>query len=685
MSAPQRMIGCGPLLLACLACICTNAATAAVPPPAEAFGKIPNISNVELNPKGNLLGWADNSGAEQKIVIFDLDANALKGTHNVGSGAKLRGLDWADDETLLIHVSLTHTVSTTARDNPSEWLRTIAVDAVRGEARILLMTDPERSWVTGARVVALRTATPKTVIMSSWDFSMTKKGREIDSRLIGGRKDSGWVYSLFEVSTRTGNGKLIHQGTHLTSDWIVDKNGNPVARSEWDAERGIFRLVAKDGGGWKDIYQQQDIGLGVYGLTSDESAIVAVGSNGEQLSKAWAIALDGSGAKVLLEDPHNDIESVIRDGYSWAPIGARVGGPEPKTLWLDSKAEARQKALTRTFAGHGVEIHGRSESGSRVLARVADHSTPATYYLVDFTKGTADIVGEDYPALEKVPLGEVRTISYKARDGKEIPAYVTTPPGAVAENLPLVVLPHGGPEARDEPDFDWLAQFLATRGYAVLQPQFRGSTGFGEAHRKAGYGEWGGLMQDDVTDGVKALIDQRLADPQRACIVGASYGGYAALAGAAFTPDLYACAASVNGVSDLPAMLGYESKQGGKESDALAYWRQHIGSAFDAKVINKSPTRAAARIRVPILLLHGVDDTVVPVAQAEAMSRKLQELGKPYKLVKLPGEDHWLSRSSSRVQVLKELESFLAAHLGTVPRKLTATAPSASDTPSTLH
>jgi dipeptidyl aminopeptidase/acylaminoacyl peptidase len=179
------------------------------------------------------------------------------------------------------------------------------------------------------------------------------------------------------------------------------------------------------------------------------------------------------------------------------------------------------------------------------------------FYLVDFATGRADIAGESYPGLAGVTLGEVRFIDYAARDDVEIPAFLTLPPGLGEKNLPLVVLPHGGPHAHDTGDFNWWTQFLATRGYAVLQPQFRGSTGYGAAHRKAGYGQWGGLMQDDVTDGVKAMIKNGLADPARICIAGASYGGYAALAGAAFTPEMYACAISVNGISDLPALLGY--------------------------------------------------------------------------------------------------------------------------------
>src|SRR5262249_29699108 len=152
-----------------------------------------------------------------------------------------------------------------------------------------------------------------------------------------------------------------------------------------------------------------------------------------------------------------------------------------------------------------VTVYGRSANGQRAVARVEGPAHPPVYYLVDFAAHKADIVGEEYPALANVPLGEVRAITYKARDGTLIPGYLTLPPGASDKNLPLIVLPHGGPEARDDYRFDWLAQFIAVRGYAVLQPQFRGSTGFGEAFRRAGYRQWGGLMQDDVSDGVRAL------------------------------------------------------------------------------------------------------------------------------------------------------------------------------------
>jgi dipeptidyl aminopeptidase/acylaminoacyl peptidase len=238
----------------------------------------------------------------------------------------------------------------------------------------------------------------------------------------------------------------------------------------------------------------------------------------------------------------------------------------------------------------------------------------------------------------------------------------------VERDLPLVVMPHGGPEDRDETGFDWLAQFLASRGYAVLQPQFRGSTGLGRAHANAGRQQWGLRMQDDVTDGVRALITEGIVDPKRVCIVGWSYGGYSALAGAAFTPDLYACAASIGGVSDLPVMLATISRDSGRESDAFAYWREHIGSPFNADVIGKSPARAAMAVRAPVLLLHGTDDTVVPIEQSRLMATALRAAKKPVELIELTGEDHWMKTSSeSRIRTLTELERFLWKYIGGAP------------------
>ncbi|MGH8223986.1 MAG: alpha/beta hydrolase family protein, partial [Woeseiaceae bacterium] len=328
-------------------------------------------------------------------------------------------------------------------------------------------------------------------------------------------------------------------------------------------------------------------------------------------------------------------------------------------VWTEPKLDAMQKAIVKAFPGRDALVFDRSADYKRIVARVENASNPPVYYLVDFGKGTADIIGEAYPGLADTALGTLEFLSYRTVDGYEIPAYLTLPPGREPKNLPLVVFPHGGPYARDDAGFDWWAQFLVSRGYVVLQPQFRGSTGFGAELYRAGHKQWGRGMQEDISAGVRYLVAKGLVDPARVCIVGASYGGYAALAGAAFTPDLYACAASINGIADIPHMSGFIREKGGDDSS----WRDRIGDPSDKDVIAFSPSRSIDTIKAPILLVHGANDTVVPVSQSENFARLLEQKGKHHTYVVLPGEDHWLSSSDSRLKLLEALDAFLATHL----------------------
>lgn len=640
-------------------------AAAGAPPPVEAFGRVPQVDNIALSPDGKFVAWDDNSGTQPIVVVFDLEARKQKARFPIAD-SKLRGLQWSDNSTLLVDLSMTQTVRLN-RKRMNEWFRTLAVDVSTGESRLLLFEDQSGELVTGATLLAARTSRPHTVMMAKWTFDETEHRSAAGTRIAGRRQDSGWVYSVFSVDTRTGRGSVVETGSQFTEDWVLDATGTPVARSEWEPSKRTYSILAKDGMGWRNIHTQENVEklerLRTVSVSADGRAVLAIGLSGHKTSKLWSIPLDGSGARVLSEDPARDVIAVLVDSFTAAPIAVELEGISPQRQWLDSRTEARHKALTRAFPERDVWIVDRSENYQRMLVRVEGLSNPPIYYLVDFVTGRADIVGEAYPALSQTKLGSVRAMSYRARDGASIPAYLTLPAGTEEKNLPLVVLPHGGPASRDYLEFDWWAQFLASRGYAVLQPQFRGSTGFGREHRKAGFRQWGGLMQDDVTDGVEWLIEQGVADPRRVCIVGGSYGGYAALAGAAFTPELYACAVSVNGVSDLPMMLNDVETRGGDESDALFYWRDHIGSKSDPKIAEKSPARAAAAIKAPVLLIHGADDVVVPISHSRKMHDALTELGRPVKFVKLAGEDHWLSRSETRVRMLTELESFLDAYL----------------------
>lgn len=225
------------------------------------------------------------------------------------------------------------------------------------------------------------------------------------------------------------------------------------------------------------------------------------------------------------------------------------------------------------------------------------------------------------------------------------------------------MLPHGGPTARDGYDFDYLVQFLASRGYAVLQPQFRGSWGFGDAFEDAGKGEWGGKMQTDLLDGVAAVAASGEIDATRVCIVGASFGGYAALAGATLFPDAYRCAASIAGIGDLAQLMAEEGRLYGRQSGSAQALRNELVASDQAKVLAMSPVRHAAAVKIPILLIHGEKDTVVRVEQSERMADALKAAGKSYELIHLPEENHYLTKTATRTQTLESLERFLAKNL----------------------
>jgi dipeptidyl aminopeptidase/acylaminoacyl peptidase len=636
----------------------------AAPSPVAAFGQRPAMIDVDVNPSGTRLAWIEDTGKSARVIIHDLAAKKDLRTIGVPASLTLYAVYWADDETVLIYQSATQAVSPGGRDT-YEWYRWIAVDASGGDDRMLLMQDGDRQFVTGAELIRRRTAKPGKILMSTLDFSATRYRGQIGTRLSGGRKDSGWISNLYEVDLKSGDGKVVENGTPFTLDWLADEKAERIVRSEWNPQLDQFDVMMKDGGGWRRIYRAAGCGrLSLVALSAENGAVIARGKFcGDERSRLFELPLDGSAARALAEDAEFDVESVITDPIDDKVIGVTLGGGNQGSRWLDPQAERRANGLHKTFPNSTIRVIGRSSNGRRVVVRTESAQQPPIYYLVDYDAKSADIISEQYPHLNGVKLGEVREFNYAARDKYALFGYLTLPPEGADKGLPLVVMPHGGPESRDDPGFDWLAQFLASRGYAVLQPQFRGSSGFGKAHADAGRRQWGLRMQDDVTDAVRAAVERGIADPKRICIVGWSYGGYSALAGAAFTPELYACAASIAGVADLPAILGYENKSSGKESNSVAYWKEHIGPATDPQVIAKSPARSAATIKAPILLLHGTDDTVVPITQARAMARALDAARKPYEFVELPGDDHGLNTSATRVKMATELEEFLAKHL----------------------
>jgi dipeptidyl aminopeptidase/acylaminoacyl peptidase len=622
-------------------------ASAAPPPPAEAFAALPQFSELHISPDGKTLAWQEQSGEIRRIVMFDIASRQERRSVRIEPPMTPHSMTWVDANTLLLQVKVDVTIRRTARGHEYEYYRTLALDLSGGEPRGMLMTGKERT-ITSELLISDKVAKPQTIIMATLDHQYTSSQEPI---------------SLFEVNTRTGDGTRIELGTPYTDQWLVDQDGAPVARSEWHASGKIYRILAKNPSGWHDILHRENHDkLRLYGLTPDNSGVVVLSAAEQGRVSVVALPLDGSSARVLLEDRDHDVAEIIRDGFSGKPVAAVLDGIDDDVRWFDPAAEKRHEVVARAFPGKRVRLSSESEDRLRLIANVDGPSNPPTYYLIDLQTHRADIVGEAYPALRSASLGEAKPVTYKARDGVEIPAYLTLPPDSRGKSQPMVVYVHPGPNLRDHREFDWMAQYFASRGYVVFQPQFRGSSGFGESFRIAGHHQWGGLMQDDVTDGVKALIEQGIADPRRICIVGEDYGGYAALAGVAFTPELYACAISLNGISNLPGQLAYMSEHGFDQEEAI-YWNDDIGSRFDPKVVASSPINAVTKIKSPVLLIYSDQDTLVPPYQSEGFAQALKKSGGSVALVKLSGEDHWLSHTESRVTMLKEVEAFLAKPL----------------------
>ncbi|MEY4590928.1 MAG: hypothetical protein RL497_3004 [Pseudomonadota bacterium] len=323
--------------------------------------------------------------------------------------------------------------------------------------------------------------------------------------------------------------------------------------------------------------------------------------------------------------------------------------------FIDPDYNKVKATAEKAMPGYTIEIISWDDAKKvYTLAAYSDIKTPL-YFLYDRNLKTMDLIGSAYPQLENAQLAKMQETEYPAGDGYKIPAFLTLPDGA-KKSIPFVIFVHGGPWAQDYWGFDNYVQFFANRGYGVLQPQFRGSTGHGTAHKDAGLRQWGRLIQDDINDGAKWLIKQGIADPKHICIVGGSFGGYAAATGLAKTPELYKCGISINGVMDLEKLYDDMARFAGKNLN-----RDLFNDPRNLKV--DSPLHLAEQIKSPLLLLAATKDTVVPFEHSTKMFEKMKKLQKPVSFVELKNGEHWRTIDSNEIEIFKTMEAFLAKEL----------------------
>lgn len=616
----------------------------------EDYAALPSMSLVDLSPSGGRVAMRNIEGGRDFITIFDL---ASKSVVNAVRAENInpRDLEMVNDDDVLVFASEARRAL--GMRGKYEFTATVHFDARTGSTKQLLK---------GARDIYELQSGLGTVVGAAPD------GRSLFMPAAVQRRGSGKpTYGLFRVTLATNEAELLDYGNPHTIDWFVNAQGRILAREDFDDDDDVHSIWALDAEGEEALVFQEETPvprLTLAGVTVDERALVAVArddtSDGTDL---FLLDLDGGGLRAAgIGRDDTTIDRVIAD-VNRRVSGVAFAGLTPRYRFFDRALDARVATIQKSIEGAAVELVDWSEDFDRLLFHVSGSISSGIYALYDGLAGP-QVIGQEYPRIKRpAPVSIVR---YAARDGLEIPALLTTPIDADGDGpLPLIVLPHGGPRANDELGFDWLAQYLASLGALVLQPQFRGSTGQGVEFTQRGFGEWGGAMSTDLDDGVRFLVDQGRVDPDRVCMVGASYGGYAALAAGAFSDFPYRCLVSIGGLSDLADMLLDRRRRQGESAASILYWELQFGaSRRDREALEaRSPVKHAERFQAPVLLLHGRDDTVVNPDQSRDMERALKRAKKPVDLKIMRGEDHWLTQPETRLETLERIDDFLREHL----------------------
>jgi dipeptidyl aminopeptidase/acylaminoacyl peptidase len=489
---------------------------------------------------------------------------------------------------------------------------------------------------------------------------------EPDTVLIAIDEDRNGYPSVYELNVNNGRKTLRERESVPIRRFQTDGRGN-VRLGHGYSNSGEIQYFARLEGEktWRrrlkmKPYSFDDDVLEPIAIAKGKNMAYAVGYY-EGRSALWEMDLtDQREPQLVFSHPHVDVETAVlaSDGRL---LGIWYEEDRPYLLYVDDAIQALMKNVNNLNPGTFNSIVDYNRNETKLVIRTMSDVDAGTYSILNRADNVMTQLGTAYPELAKAELGRMRPIVYKAQDGTEIPGYLTVPPGKRAEKLPLIVMPHGGPASRDSWEFDFLRLFLADRGYAVLQMNFRGSTGYGRKWFADAHQDWGGLTYSDITDATRWAIAQGIADPKRVAIVGWSFGGYAALLGAVRNSDLYRCAASIAGVSDLKHLL--------RESRFFSNYkfvREQIGKN-DAKLEQDSPLRHADKISIPVLLVHGDKDYQVEDDHSKRMASALARANKPHRAVFIKGGTHSLLRESERMTLLTELENFLAENLAAEP------------------
>lgn len=603
------------------------------------LARLPEFSDAKLSPDGMNILFRFRSGGVEQVAYRDVKGEKVSG-FPIPERVDLNWSRWAGNGHILVSVGLNtmflgeeaYKSALLLHDVASGMTTAIAREGQGLEGDDILFVDPDGRYLL------------LSIQRSIYDYP-----------------------SVFRVSLPDGKMTEIVRPRQPIWEWYADDAGIVRAGVGWENRRVryYYRKTAEENfrliGAVRPDDKEAFFNIAKVVTGSDEGYVLSDEKTGRQALYKFNYNTREIGDLVYGNDQY-DIDDYWLTSDGKALEGVSFTDDRDRVEWFDADSKKLQAQIDRAVPNLQAWVGSRSRDGNRMLILGTAPDDPGVYFMLDRKTREMAIVAARMQTLPPEMLAVTKAVRYKARDGKEIPAFLTLPKGREPKALPLVLLPHGGPYGvRDKLDYDPEVQLLANRGYAVLQPNYRGSGGYGTEYGDAGIGQIGRAMQDDLDDGMDWLAGEGIVDKGRVCVVGASYGGYAALWAAIRNPERYRCAASFAGVADWDAMLKYDRRYLTKQ--ASKSWRARVTGEGERDLAAVSPIQQAARLTRPILIAHGEDDSTVPISQSKKLVAALKKAGKSdYEYVAYKGEGHGFSDPVNRKDWFDRLDAFLAKH-----------------------
>lgn len=618
--------------------------------PVEAFGRLPHAEQLKLSPNGNQVAYIRNESGYTLIGVKDLvtrDSNFLIKTDN--KKFKINWYRWANDEVLL--VALDYPVKRHRAKFKESRLLKIRVDKKVPDDLVFKPRKNEHKPQLQTTIVDILPDEPNFILMS------------LDLKHAN-------LPGVYKVDLRDKNTRqLLISSKPNIHGWMTDRQHRVRLGFGRDDTKVFYRLFDLKSQEWRNIWEYEifdtpDIRPLGFALNPNQLYIRAPYKDRYGIFIV-DLSLPNLPRELIYSDERYDVDgALIYSKISNDVIGFYHSGADNAKVFFDDNYAKFQQLLNTTFPDSFNNISSLSGDENKYVLFSRPADSPAAYYIGDRKNKSIEFLFDRYPLLNNKKLSGKKIIEFKARDGLNIEGYVTLPYGGIKENSPALIIPHGGPMSRTYGDFDWMSQFFASRGYTVLQPNFRGSSGYGFDFAMESIQNWGGAMQHDLADAAHWLVENYTIDKGRICILGASYGGYAALMAAAKQQDVFRCAASFAGVSDLRFVV--RESRGFTNSSVV---KKQIGNDF-IRLKKQSPIALSEQINIPVLLIHGENDRVVDVRHSQEMYDELKSFAKNVEYFELKDGNHYLEIEGNRLETLRHFEKFLSKYLKPSPHTL---------------